>query len=297
MNFIEYSTNLEKWSKKHSIRYEKYKNFKNQVKLKKLEKEIVFDTVEKERELLIKKLLSLGGKKGAKSVVSKSLEFKLQKISAVEYYEYLLNNIKEHKLNKKDYANLISYLDYIRLSQKIKPSELFEEVDKLTEDIKEKLYQNKTQKELSTRLKNIRIMDNLFTLEVPKNEYLYYKKHKELFQTEYFLSFIRAEAPQFSIPFNFDPKVKNIDRKINIIESFYDIAIERDNILVRNLIKQMGENKKLAVLITGGFHTAGITEILRKRNISYLVVSPKITKEDTENPYVSIMLEQKSYMR
>jgi hypothetical protein len=48
------------------------------------------------------------------------------------------------------------------------------------------------------------------------------------------------------------------------------------------------------VLITGGFHTDGLTTLLRKENVSYLVVIPKVDVKQNSEKYVKIMMEQDS---
>lgn len=60
------------------------------------------------------------------------------------------------------------------------------------------------------------------------------------------------------------------------VENYYRMALQRDATLAANLLERMElEQEKSAALIVGGFHTAGITEILRKNGISTTVISPE----------------------
>lgn len=43
------------------------------------------------------------------------------------------------------------------------------------------------------------------------------------------------------------------------------------------------------VLVAGGFHTAGLTHIWREKQVSYVVVTPKISKVPTDNNYLDIL--------
>ncbi|MCJ7646456.1 hypothetical protein MUO65_06110, partial [bacterium] len=55
-----------------------------------------------------------------------------------------------------------------------------------------------------------------------------------------------------------------------------------------NTISRMEkEGVKVAVLIAGGFHTPGITELLRERNISYVVVTPHLGENDSSDLQIS----------
>lgn len=65
-------------------------------------------------------------------------------------------------------------------------------------------------------------------------------------------------------------------------QSFYAIAHQRNDVLVERLLQRMDERRLLqAVLITGGFHTEGITRQLRTRGISYEVILPRTHSLDT----------------
>ena len=56
-------------------------------------------------------------------------------------------------------------------------------------------------------------------------------------------------------------------------QQFYQIALKRDPVLVRNALARMEHGRhKTAVLLTGGFHTPGIERLLREvgfRNIQW----------------------------
>lgn len=295
IDFMDYALNLEKWAKKYDIDTNVYQNFTNQTIVKKMEDKFSFEEIEKERTNLVNAILEASGKDGIKSIIKHSIMFKAQKISPVDFYDFLIASIDENKLDRDDYPNLVIYQEYITISHKIIPADLFTEVDRLTEKVKESLYENDKQRKLSRRLKHIRILNNMFTLEVPKHEYLYYKNNKEEFRSDYFVSFIRKYAAGLGVLFEEPVGIIEIDTRVIIIEKFYEIALKRDDVLVNNLLNQMKE-ENVAVMICGGFHTTGITELLRKKDISYIVVAPKITQKNATNPYVEVMLEQQEYM-
>ncbi len=56
---------------------------------------------------------------------------------------------------------------------------------------------------------------------------------------------------------------------------FYDIARQRDLVLIQKTLQGMSEgNEDRAILVSGGFHTQGIAQFLRDRGVSYVVVAP-----------------------
>ncbi|MBI4396053.1 MAG: hypothetical protein HY548_03090, partial [Elusimicrobia bacterium] len=67
-------------------------------------------------------------------------------------------------------------------------------------------------------------------------------------------------------------------------ESFYREAILRDRLMAENLLKRLKEREAgtppVAVLVTGGFHSRGISEYLSKAGVTVIPFAPKLTKID-----------------
>ncbi|MBI4396835.1 MAG: ATP-binding protein, partial [Elusimicrobia bacterium] len=67
-------------------------------------------------------------------------------------------------------------------------------------------------------------------------------------------------------------------------EQFCLYAMQRNGSLVDNLLGKMKkETAATAILVAGGFHTDGITQFLRQKDVSYVVVTPKVTEAPKEN--------------
>ena len=75
---------------------------------------------------------------------------------------------------------------------------------------------------------------------------------------------------------------------------FYETAGKRDFIILENTIKRMRqEGRNIAALVTGGFHTKGLTKLLKDRDTSYLVILPKFDPAKSQRPYVTILTNRK----
>src|SRR5690348_14729472 len=57
-----------------------------------------------------------------------------------------------------------------------------------------------------------------------------------------------------------------------------------------NRMKQ--ENVHVAALITGGFHSEGISELMDEEKLSYLVVMPKFDDKSADRPYIAVMTQK-----
>jgi hypothetical protein len=51
---------------------------------------------------------------------------------------------------------------------------------------------------------------------------------------------------------------------------------------------------RVSIMITGGYHTEGVRDVFRKRGIAYVILCPKITQDQADNPYLDVMRHQKS---
>ncbi|MBL8024608.1 MAG: YdcF family protein [Elusimicrobia bacterium] len=64
------------------------------------------------------------------------------------------------------------------------------------------------------------------------------------------------------------------------VRAFYELALERDLALVKNALADMERTGvQRGVLIAGGFHTPGLTRLLRQSGASYAVVQPSFEME------------------
>ena len=87
----------------------------------------------------------------------------------------------------------------------------------------------------------------------------------------------------------------NFDKFAPIAEDFYKYAKLRDDVLLQNTFKAMEMyDAEIAFLITGGFHTQGIKDKLKKRKISYAVIAPQITEDQPDDLYIEVLSNQKT---
>ncbi|MDD5021317.1 MAG: hypothetical protein PHR82_04150 [Endomicrobiaceae bacterium] len=63
---------------------------------------------------------------------------------------------------------------------------------------------------------------------------------------------------------------------------------------ISNIIENMPQAKRVDVIITGGFHTNTVSEILKNHNVSYIVITPNVTDglKTAEETYYKIAKEQ-----
>jgi hypothetical protein len=72
------------------------------------------------------------------------------------------------------------------------------------------------------------------------------------------------------------------------------LGVAREEAFIKNIVAKLQESgEKIAVLITGGFHTPGITPLLKEMGYSYMVVAPVITQKSDSSIYFSVLRGEK----
>lgn len=293
--FNEYVRFLEGLAEKHRINLREYSDFFKLISALIYEKKIDFNVTDKERSALIDELSKSMPKEGLTELVTKSLSFKSGKISSAEYYEYLKSLALKNGIElSKKYPNLSNYIVYNSVYSKIDNEKLFNDIKNLELAIKERLFKNDDQRTLDKLSRHAEILLGLVNIKLLNGDFEYYKTHKEEFTHESFSDFIKKKTVQFGLAYEVDLPSDAVQNSIPRLEDFYSIAIKRDKSLVDNTLNEIKKEKlQAAVLITGGFHSEGITKLLERQGISYLVVSPNITK-DVPSPYIQILTNQRT---
>ncbi|MFA5499446.1 MAG: hypothetical protein WC404_00025 [Candidatus Omnitrophota bacterium] len=295
LSFTDYIKYLETLAVAYKVNLRQYENLFKLVSVLVYEKKINFNVVDKERAAIIDAITKKLNKEQLTELVNRSLEFKVSKISSVEYYDYLRNLALKYGISlANDYPNLFNYIIYNSVYSRIENEKLFSDIKKFEEAVKEKLFANDDQRTLDKLSRNINTLLGLVNIRLLNEDFEYYKAHREEFAHEVFASFINKMVTKFGFAYELDQPSQAVRESMPKLEDFYAIAIKRDKALVDNTIQAMKkENTQVSVLVTGGFHSEGITRILEKQGVSYMVICPNITK-DVETPYIKVLTNQRT---
>ncbi|NQS88864.1 hypothetical protein HQ584_03640, partial [Patescibacteria group bacterium] len=294
-DFQKYISYLKKISKNLNINISaKYPNLNVISNLQALEGKIEFDTARKERDRLIGLLTKILYKQELGELLAKSLEFRTNKLSTSEYYQYLKNLAANAGIIFEDYKKLAQYIKYISIYEQVDPEGVFNEIDLLETEIKNKYFTNKTQKKIDDISCNLSILTDFVNLKLLPHKYARYTNNKSDFSIESWISFINQWLKRYG---NEKLKIINtpIDNKLEKLERFYKIVAERDIGFVDNALKTMDEsNEDIAILITGGFHTTNLTHLFKEKQISYIVIAPKVNACNPDDNLYSSVLKLKN---
>ena len=263
----------------------KYKNIGIFTETMQLEKEINQKKIIEDSQALLTKLqpaMDPGNKSEMDTLTAKAALFKDKRISPYSFYSYLneLSN-KYIKNQLSSYPAFLKYINYLNKVNSLDSVALFQEIDDLTYDTKNFLSDSVEQKNFIKAGRNIKTLENLFNISVSNEQYNYYLKNKDTCNVNFFKSIITGLSENSGI--DYSPAL--IDNHLTELEHFYDIAYKRDVAMSENALKKIEDaNSKVTAIITGGFHTQGITKALKNSGYSYIVISPySKTPIDEEN--------------
>jgi hypothetical protein len=188
------------------------------------------------------------------------------------------------------YRNALAYLELTELIEGI-GVDLYEDLANLEGAIKTHLFRNQDERRIDLLMTVFETASHLFSFALTSREAGFFYSHRRLFLAEKIersVSVLAEKRRLRGLPPM--PDAWEIwDRELDQIQRFYELALKRDRILLKNTLAQMRRSgRKTAILVTGGFHTAGLTQEMRRQGISHVIIAPRITRHDARDAEESL---------
>lgn len=185
--------------------------------------------------------------------------------AALELKDFIKkNSIPFEKMDKLEEIS-----KHEKLFSEIKAPELFLELEKFYDSIYQELCSSKACSELKEKSRKLLLAEKLSALEISNKEY----------------QLLKSQYPHvlFAYPDAAD---------------FYKNSKRRENVFLDNLHKLKKMNcvsSPASILVVGGFHAEGLTQKLKKQDISYILLSPRIESLSEKDLYREHMLGHVSW--
>jgi len=205
----------------------------------------------------------------------------------------------------KDYPALSNGLGRIILRSEIDAQSLMRESEMLRDQILGRLAQSAQEKELVRLYQDYLLLKSLLTLELSSEQYAIVLGRSAELNPEKLKTQIAAvgNSSSFSSLSSSSPHLNPMssphasggDLQVNKLFTqalqFYQDAQKRDQVMSQNMLKQMkvlGAHK--AILITGGFHAAGLHELWKKTGVSFVELTPHMSEIKKDSGYEHTLL-------
>ncbi|MBI2119832.1 MAG: DnaJ domain-containing protein [Elusimicrobia bacterium] len=266
-----------------------------------IESSLNFKEVEKERAALLEQLIQSLSKAQMQELLNVSMVYRLGNIKHADFYVYLQKFCEQNRIDFKKFPAMDAYLKYVLLSDEIVAEQLFEEVKVLEEKAYHSLVKSKEEKEIVSQSKILYLIEKLVSCSLTREEWNEYKRivtlNSPMFQLPNFLLDLRSFEDFYQESFIRDEKIANnllnlLSSKSSTLSTSFTVSMSSGN-------RVLNPKSQVAVLVTGGFHSEGIEEILNKSNVTVITYTPKIAKVDTANgaAYLSVFTQEKTALQ
>lgn len=179
------------------------------------------------------------------------------------YYAFLAQLVQAHNFQSVVPAPLADYLEYQRLSAQANLAQTDFELSSLAHRLALLSSETPFEKNLLNARRDLELLQRLLENQLTDPELRDLAPRLSQLSQQ-----VEALSQAESLP-NFSQET--LTRSIQSALDFYALALLRDKPLAEKAL----ENPR-SVLITGGFHSQGMAQILKERGVSYIVLSPTV---------------------
>jgi len=184
-----------------------------------------------------------------------------------------------------DYENLKLHIESARLLNRLNMNELTNEEQKVVDFLSYELCRDQIEKDVLFVSDYFSLMIKFLLNQMTSDELHEFQRNAGEFEKRF-----KQLSAKYPAEFEtLDGYLSVLNKHIKEMAAFYDIAKKRDEKFIENFIDK--EEKETKVMITGGFHTYGVAEKLKKAGISYSIISPRVTSytEEDRKKYYSLL--------
>ncbi|MBI4218361.1 MAG: hypothetical protein HY610_04515, partial [Elusimicrobia bacterium] len=261
----------------------KQPNISKYLQAYRLEKSLNFKQVESDQKKLLETLSQKLKREELVELLEESLAYRLGRIGYEEFYEGLKDRCKKSGIVPT--PEVERYIGYVTLVEGIVREKLFKELKSLEDEawrIKGTPYLIPSSQPQKNSVDGIKYgvplipliqMDRDYKLLVkaldfrlsPEDWEEYGRREKAIGEI------VRGSAAE--------PLLENVAR-------FNRLSHQRNRIFVEKLRKRMEEKKtNVAVLVAGGYHSQGVEELLKQKNVSFITIRPRMDAGDFKEGY------------
>jgi len=283
----DYVVYINEEAAEKNISLEKFSNLNKLMGVINHEKDIDFEKAQKERDILVDEIMNKLSKAEMAEFVNKSLDFKKDNITAADFHYYIFAKARSCNIDLSKYPNLTAYKVYLDNYDKVEKDVFFDEIFDVEKYMADNIASSNDEKKLYYLANDLNIMDKLFSVSLTRKQYDYFNMNSEELNVSNYMGFINDRASWYRMQAEINPEVAQLDKYKTNVESFYGYSFQRDQVFISNLNKY-AEGRKSLFMVTGGFHTDNMKDLLKKEGFSYILITPKLAQEKY-NPYFKLL--------
>jgi hypothetical protein len=229
-----------------------------------LERTVDFAQAERQRSDLLNRLLRRIDAAESKQLFYVASQLGAGQAPADVFYTYVLRLCERHGIAVAPYGMLRRYVRYLESVKKMKVIDVLSDLDAAERALYDRYARTAFERQWVERSQTLELSRKLVEFSLTAREWHEYAARTPLLDLSSF-------------------------------ENFYRTAERRDAALSSNLLREMrARGASRAVLVSGGFHSAGITQALSNAHVGTALYSPRVSRVATRNgtAYLNAFLQE-----
>ncbi|MEI8345740.1 MAG: hypothetical protein WCG06_06685, partial [Candidatus Omnitrophota bacterium] len=258
--------------------------------LQEREKKIDFNAANLEQAVLCVEISQKGGKIDQRQYLKKASGAKNSKSSQFAYFQNTFKIAIQNNIPLEKYPNLMLYRDYLEAFLALDLDQILEELSKVEDKVYVSWLESKSTRTIRSIDRYVGLLSTAYRIQMSTRDYELFQANEPDFATVSYLAFINKELTEYGY-FDLVPYQNLLEEGKKALLSFYESVSRRDLAFVDNAAKAMeAQKQKAAVLITGGYHTSHLKQLVLQKGYSWAVLTPKITAETDQGKYEKLLL-------
>lgn len=252
------------------------------------EKTIDFSLANLEQVALFEEVKNKSGTIDLRQTLSR---IKNSKLSQYIFFQSTINIAHKNEIDYSRYPHWIQYGEYLKEFSSLNLESLLGEMEALEEEVYGELLADSDSKIVYSIDRYINLLEIAYNIQMSTKDFEMLEANEQDFLTLSYLSFINRKLTELGY-FEELLKYKNhLEEGKESLKDFYASVSQRDFAFIQNTERLMKDNNsKVAILISGGYHTQHLTELFQEMGYSYIVLTPNVTSETNQKKYEELLL-------
>jgi hypothetical protein len=282
---------LMELAQSRKIDLSEFPNVMKLIELQLKEKLINFELANLEQADLVEELSKRGGADDLKAFLQKSGRMKGEKASQFTYFQNTLNIAQDKGVLMTKYPNLVRYGEYLRDFSDLDLDQILEELAAAEDKVVLSFLTTEDQKLIRAIDRYTVLLQTAYNIQMSTSEFALFKANEPDFGTLPYLAFVNRKLAEAGYFGDLIPYKDLIEKGKEALEAFYESVTQRDFAFLKNaerILKEEGQ--KVAVLISGGYHTPHLKKLFREKGYAYAVLTPTVTSETNQAKYEKLLI-------
>ena len=290
VSLSDYAGLLEQLSTRFEVAVADFPNLERFLAVRTQERQLDRAKVQREQRALLARLGTQLSQDAMESLLHHAAELQAGTAAPLEFYTALQHVAATSTIDLAAYPHLSQYITYLTHSDAVSATALAQELGAFADALRIRLASTVQSLQLSDVLQALDLLDKLIRFDLSPEEYQRLVALDLTKLQERWGIFLNEQLERAGLSRRMFEQIPALEAQLPALHRFYDVARERDEALVANAIAKLQQTgERLAVLITGGFHSPRITRLLKERGVATLVLVPKVSQATDERLYRAVV--------